>query len=54
MDRGTFALWITDFVLQGLAILIDFNHIVLLVSTGLEIMETVSQFWPWFPPILRH
>lgn len=49
MDRGTFALFVTDVVLQGLAILIDFKYIVLLESTGLEIMDNVSQFWRWFP-----
>ena len=49
MDRGTFALFVTDVVLQGLAILIDFNYIELLELTGLEIMKNVSQFWRWFP-----
>ncbi|KAL2037462.1 hypothetical protein N7G274_009742 [Stereocaulon virgatum] len=49
MDRGTSALWVTDFVLHELIILTEYNYIELPVSTGLEIVEHVSQFWRWLP-----
>jgi acetyl esterase/lipase len=44
---GCYAPWIMDYAITYEAIVVSPNHRLLPKSTGLEIMEDLSDFWKW-------
>lgn len=50
---GHFLPWIMDFALENSAVLVRPNYRKLPESTGLEILENLTDFWKWFHGRLR-